>query len=188
MRGQTIELSGERDAMRYLATIEDDVSIDVLDWGGLRMPLALAPDHAAQPHLIEGDRVVRVIVGDPDDVEAHTLSLRFPSAEEAARFRMKVLAGTLIVGTLAVPMALAVSQASSDAAGSSRTAPIVAPVQQAAPLEVAAPAGQPATPVDDEPEAPGFTLQSKGTTVATGEDNRTGSSVIWIHSSNDDMR
>jgi hypothetical protein len=172
-----------------LATLDDDVSIDALAWGGRTTPVFLATDHAEQRHLL-GDDVVRVVIGaDPYDVEAHTLTLRFPTAEEAARFRMKVLAGTLIIGTLAAPTALAVSQlTASPSADESNVAPIVAPV--VAPgtvpaVELAPAAGPMTAPVVDEPEKPGFTLQSKGTSEKTGEDNRQGSSVMWVNAQNE---
>jgi hypothetical protein len=153
----------------------------------------LATEHAEQRHLL-GDDVVRVVIGvDPYDVEGHTLTLRFPNAEEAARFRMKLLAGTLIIGTLAAPTALAVSQlTASPSANDSNVAPIVAPVvaPEAVPaVEKLAPVAAPkAAPVVDEPEKPGFTIQSKGTSEKTGEDNRQGSSVMWINARNDDIR
>jgi hypothetical protein len=187
MRGQTIQFNGERDATAILASLEDDVSIDALTWGGRTMPVFLAADHAEQRHLM-GDNVVRVVIGaEPYDVEAHTLSLRFPSAEEAARFRTKVLAGTFIIGTLAVPTAIGIAQLTSQTSA----APVLAPVQvPAAPMvERSVPiVVQRAAPVVDAPEEPGFTLQSKGTSEATGEDNQTGSSIMWIHNRNDDAR
>lgn len=193
MRGQTIQFRGEQDATAFLATLDDDVSIDALAWGGRTTPVFLATDHAEQRHLL-GDDVVRVVIGaDPYDVEAHTLTLRFPNAEDAARFRMKVLAGTLIIGTLAAPTALAVSQLAANAsAGESDVAPIVAPVvapEVIPAVEKLAPVAAPrATTFADEPEKPGFTIQSKGTSEKTGEDSRQGSSVMWINAKNDDIR
>lgn len=178
MRGQTIQFSGEQGTAAILASLDDDVSIDALSWGGRTTPIFLATDHAEQRHLL-GDNVVRVVIGaDPFDVEAHTLTLRFPNADEAARFRVKVLAGALIIGTLAVPTAFAASQmASSATQDETNVAPIVAPVvvKQAA-------------PVVDTPEKPGFTIQSKGTKEKTGEDNSTGSSITWVHSRNDEIK
>jgi hypothetical protein len=192
MRGQTIQFSGEQDAAAILASLDDDVSIDALTWGGRTTPIFLATDHAEQRHLL-GDNVVRVVLGaDPFDVEAHTLTLRFPNADEAARFRVKILAGTLIVGTLAVPTAYAASQMASNAAQEQNSvAPIVAPaaVPQAAPVDKAAPVVvKQAAPVVDTPEKPGFTIQSKGTKEKTGEDNSTGSSITWVHSRNDEIK
>ena len=196
MSGQTIQFSGEQDATAFLATIEDDVSIDALTWGGRTTPVYLSTDHAEQRHLL-GDDVVRVVIGaDPYDVEAHTLTLRFPNADEAARFRTKLLAGTLLIGTLAAPTAMAVSQlASSPASGDRVVAPIVAPVQVPA-INAAAPVvdtpekpGFTAPPVvKDTPEKPGFTLRSKGTSEVTGEDNTTGSSITWIYNRNDEVK
>ena len=178
MRGQTIQFSGEQDAAAILASLDDDVSIYALTWGGRTTPIFLATDHAEQRHLL-GDNVVRVVLGaDPFDVEAHTLTLRFPTADEAARFRVKVLAGTLIIGTLAVPTAYAASQMASSAAQEQNSvAPIVAPAAVAQ-----------AAPVVDTPEKPGFTIQSKGTKEKTGEDNSTGSSITWVHSRNDEIK
>ena len=140
MRGQTIQLTGAPDATAIMARLDDDVSIDALTWGGRTTPISLAVDHADQPHLL-GDDAVRVVIGtDPYDVEAHTLTLRFPTADEAARFRTKV------------------------------QAPLGPPV------------------VKDEPETPGFLIQSKGTSEATGEDNSTGSSIVWIHNTNTEIK
>lgn len=186
MRVQTIQFSGEREASAFLATLDDDVSIDALTWGGRTTRIYLATDHAEQRHLL-GDDVVRVVIGaDPYDVEAHTLTLRFPNAEEAARFRTKVLAGTLLVGAIAAPAAIAISQVTTSPERV-MTAPIAAP--QAAPIaDQALPLVLQAAPVVDEPEKPGFTLQSKGTTEATGEDNSSGSSVMWIHGTNTEIR
>jgi hypothetical protein len=185
MRGQTIQFTGEQDATAILATLDDDVSIDALTWGGQRTPIILATDHAAQPHLL-GDEVVRVVIGaDPYDVEAHTLTLRFPTADEAARFRTKVLAGTLIVGALAVPTVIAaanVANSSADAVTTTVVAPAQAPVVGPVVVQEAAPI------VKDEPEKPGFLLQSKGTSAPTGEDNSTGSSIMWIHNRSDEVR
>jgi hypothetical protein len=182
MRGQTIQFTGEQDANAILATLDDDVSIDALTWGGRRTPIILATDHAAQPHLL-GDEVVRVVIGaDPYDVEAHTLTLRFPTADEAARFRSKVLAGTLIVGVLAVPTVIAATNAasSSDPVTTTVVAPAQAPVVGPVVVPNAAPL------VKDEPEKPGFLLQSKGTSAPTGEDNS--SSIMWILNRNDEAR
>jgi hypothetical protein len=178
MQAQIIRFSGARDASTLLATLEDDVSIDTLGWDGRTMPVRLADDHAAQPHLIDGDRIVRVVVGEADDVEAHTLSLRFPSAEEAARFRAQILAGTLLVGALAVPIAVGASSIAAGVASDDVVAPIVEPARWQA-IEQAEPATVEAVPVKDTPEEPGFTIQSRGTTEVTGEDNDTGSSIMW---------
>ena len=184
MRGQTIQFMGEQDATAILATLDDDVSIDALTWGGHRTPIILATDHAAQPHLL-GDEVVRVVIGaDPYDVEAHTLTLRFPTADEAARFRTKVLAGTLIVGVLAVPTVIAAANVASSSDPVTTT--VVAPVEAPAVAPVVVPKVAPV--VKDEPEKPGFLLQSKGTSAPTGEDNSTGSSIMWIHNRNDEAR
>ncbi len=186
MRVQTIQFSGEREASAFLATLDDDVSIDALTWGGRTTRIRLATDHAEQRHLL-GDDVVRIVVGaDPYDVEAHTLTLRFPSAEEAARFRTRVLAGTLLVGAIAAPAAIAISQVAAspdNVTAAPISVPLAAPVSvQALPLVLRA------APVVDQPEEPGFTLQSKGTSEATGEDNSSGSSVMWIHNTNTEIK
>ena len=195
MRGQTIQFSGEQDASAFLATLDDDVSIDALTWGGRTTPVFLASDRAEQRHLL-GDNVVRVVIGaDPYDVEAHTLTLRFPNADDAARFRMKVLAGTLIIGTLAAPTAVAVAGMASSGTHDANIAPVMAPV--AAP--VAAPAEDVAVPAPvrfaadrqaaEAPNAqPAFVPQSKGTSEKTGEDNRSGASIQWIHQKNNQVK
>jgi len=190
MRGQTVQFTGAPDATAIVARLDEDVSIDALTWGGRTTPVSLATDHADQPHLF-GDDVVRVVIGtDPYDVEAHTLTLRFPSAAEAARFRTKVLAGTLIIGALAVPTVIVATNAASPSVDRSITpvaapaqAPVVPAVDGAAPLVI-----DTAPVVNDEPEKPGFTIQSKGTSEATGEDNSTGSSIMWIHNTNTEKK
>jgi len=195
MRGQTIQFNGERDASAFLATLDDDVSIDALTWGGRTMPVHLATDHAEQRHLL-GDDVVRVVIGvDPYDVDAHTLTLRFPNAEEAARFRVKVLAGTLLVGAIAAPVALVVAQPATGPGTGVSAAPVSAPlaapvdapiVDQAVPLPVRFAADREAA---EAPNAqPVFTIQSKGTSAATGEESRAGSSIQWINLRNNEAK
>jgi len=195
MRGQTIRFSAEQDASAFLATLDDDVSIDALTWGGGTTPVFLAKDHAEQRHLL-GDNVVRVVIGaDPYDVEAHTLTLRFPTADDAAKFRMKVMAGTLLVGALAAPAALAVSNVATAPAEQVSAAPVVAPV--AAPA--AAPAATQFIPAAvrfaadrDTAEAPNaapvFTTQSKGTSEVTGEEQAAGSAIQWINLKNNQAK
>ncbi|MFN2484237.1 MAG: hypothetical protein ABR509_04785 [Candidatus Limnocylindria bacterium] len=53
------------------------------------------------------------ILDEEDDTEGHAIQLRFPSAEEARNFRMRMIAGGALVATLAVASAgVAISQTS----------------------------------------------------------------------------
>lgn len=197
MRGQTIQLEAAQDATPFLVTLDDDVSIDMLGWGGQTTRIRLVPDHAAQPHLLEAGRVVRVMVEATDDVEAHTLTFHFPTPAEAARFRTKVLAGTLLIGAIAVPAAIA---ASSGVVGfETGSAPAVVPVAAPVAAPVTIPAADPSVPASvrfqadreaaEAPNArPGFVLQSGGTSEATGEESRSGSSIQWVNLSNDEAK
>ena len=72
--------------------------------------LGLAPEDEddVEGHLFGAGAIVRLIVrkpGSEDDVEGHALTLHFISAEEASKFKTKVLAGGLLVGTLIAPAA-----------------------------------------------------------------------------------
>ena len=77
---------------------------------------------------------------------------------------------------------MGIGQLTSQTSDQGVVTPVVAPVQVTAPIV------KQAAPVVDAPEEPGFTLQSKGTSEATGEDNSTGSSIMWIHNRNDEAR
>lgn len=171
MREPMIQFGDEPMARAFMPIIEvDEVEGGgAFTWAGGRMAMALAPEHEYQPHLLEADHVVRLIVrpaSGEDDVEGHTLTLRFPTSGEAARFRTKVLAGGLLVGTMISPGAFVAAQAMT----SSQAAPApAAEAPAAAPVEAPVAAPSQAAPVF----APGIDPKS-------GEDTRTGSSIIWI--------
>ena len=62
MRGQTIQFSGEQDAAAILASLDDDVSIDALTWGGRTTPIFLAYKTTACSKQV---RILTVSVAQP---------------------------------------------------------------------------------------------------------------------------
>ena len=71
----------------------------------LRVRLTPAMDTDTEGHVLrrgELDTLVRLQAVEGDDTEGHAISLRFPSAEEANRFRTRMLATGALVGTLVV--------------------------------------------------------------------------------------
>ncbi|HET7677081.1 MAG TPA: hypothetical protein VFK38_04445 [Candidatus Limnocylindrales bacterium] len=104
----------------------------------VRVRIAAAEEADTEGHLLryrEPDRAtVRIILGDDDDTEGHALSLRFGSAEDAQRFRTRLLAAGVLAGTIAVAGAMG--------ANAPRAAAPDAGIQGAAPAaQQAAPAG-----------------------------------------------
>jgi hypothetical protein len=176
MREPTIQFGDEPMARAFMPIIEEDEveGGGAFTWASGRMAMALAPEHEYQPHLLEADHVVRLIVrpaDDEDDVEGHTLTLRFPTSDEAARFRTKVLAGGLLVGSMISPAAFVAAEAMTSSQA------VIAPAAEArAAAPITGPAAAPslAAPV----VAPGIDPKS-------GEDARTGSWIIWITQADD---
>jgi hypothetical protein len=75
--------------------------------GQFELGLAPEDDDDVEGHLFGAGAIVRLIVRRPDgeDGEGQALTLHFISAEEASKFKTKVLAGGLLVGTLIAPAA-----------------------------------------------------------------------------------
>jgi hypothetical protein len=83
--------------------------------GTLSIRISPASEDTSGQMLAGSDWVEILVEG--DDVEAHSLSLRFPSPDDAARFQRKLvltgtLAGTLLIGAVAAGGAM--SQATSN--------------------------------------------------------------------------
>jgi hypothetical protein len=92
-----IDIEGERAAIDADAWLEQ-----VLRDGRESARLRLRYDESdTEGHAFAGTRI-RVIVEDADDAEGHAMSLRFPSIEEAATFRKRLLASGVLVGTVAL--------------------------------------------------------------------------------------
>ena len=73
---------------------------------------------------------ITVSVRQEDDLEGHTMTLRFPSADEARRFQKRLiitgaLAASLVVGVAGAELASQQSQAAAPAAGPAITVPAV---------------------------------------------------------------
>jgi hypothetical protein len=109
----------------------------------LRVRATEPPDTSG--HAMATDTIT-VSVRQEDDLEGHTMTLRFPSAEDAKRFQKRlvitgVLAASLVVGVAGAELASQQSQAAAPAAGPAITvqAPSVnAPaVQQVGPISPA---------------------------------------------------
>ena len=137
--------------------------------GQFELGLAPEDDDDVEGHLFGAGAIVRLIVrkpGSEDDVEGHALTLHFVSAEEASKFKTKVLAGGLLVGTLIAPAAGLTGGAAGPADLSENAAP------QAA-----------ATTIVQTYEASGDQLQivlpDDGNGGGSGENNKMGSAVAW---------
>lgn len=98
--------------------------------GQIRVRVAPADDPDVEGHAAQ--RLAYAILLPDDDTEGHAITIRFPSAEQAKQFRMRMVAtgalvGTLVIGgvamqatqglTIGQPDAAAVPQAAADAAG-----------------------------------------------------------------------
>ena len=61
-------------------------------------PVRIAADDRddVSGHASADAAVIRVIVGGEDDTEGHAISIRFPNADDAQRFRTKLAAGVLV--------------------------------------------------------------------------------------------
>jgi hypothetical protein len=107
MREQTIQFVSEPGAGGIAATVDASEAERLLAilGGSAQIEFGLAPesDDDVEGHMFGAGAIVRLIVrrsGDDSDVEGHALTLRFPTAEEAAKFKAKILVGGLLVGTL----------------------------------------------------------------------------------------
>jgi hypothetical protein len=63
--------------------------------------IRLADDDDTEGHL-SGRRTLRLVVQGDDDTEGHEISVHFPSADEADRFRRRLLATGMLVGAVAL--------------------------------------------------------------------------------------
>jgi hypothetical protein len=171
MTRQTIQILSDPGSGGISATVDSFEAEELLALLGSsegQFELGLAPedDDDVEGHLFGAGAIVRLIVrkpGSEDDVEGHALTLHFISAEEASKFKTKVLAGGLLVGTLIAPAA-GLTGGSAAAADLSETG-----VPQAA-----------ATTVVQHYEATGDQLQIVlPDSSDSGENNKMGSAAGW---------
>ena len=172
MTRQTIQILSDPGAGGISATVDATEAEELLALlGGSegQFELGLAPEDEddVEGHLFGAGAIVRLIVrkpGSEDDVEGHALTLHFVSAEEASRFKTKVLAGGLLVGTLIAPAA-GLSGGSAAAADLS---------EQSAPQAAATTIVQQIPSTGDQLQ---IVLPDDG--GGTGEDNKMGSAIAW---------
>ncbi|MEP6680583.1 MAG: hypothetical protein ABJB65_03800 [Chloroflexota bacterium] len=110
-RGFTLQPEGPgRDAeghVRFFVDLRDeDRFLEALrkrrgEPGSTRVEIAAAGGADTQGHGTSLATAV-VVRPDGDDTEGHAISLHFPSTEEAAAFRRRLLATGLIVGTVTI--------------------------------------------------------------------------------------
>lgn len=175
MSRKTIQILSEPGAGGITASVDSTEAEELLALlGGAagQFELGLAPEDEddVEGHLFGAGAIVRLIVrkpGSEDDVEGHALTLHFASAAEASKFKTKVLAGGLLVGTLIAPAAGLTGGAAGPADLSENAAP------QAA-----------ATTIIQDYQAGGgdqlqIVLPDDGSGGGSGEDNKMGSAVAW---------
>lgn len=174
MREQAIQFVTEPGAGGIAATVDADEAERLLALlggsGDIEIGLAAEDEDDVEGHLFGAGAIVRLIVRRPDgdDVEGHALTLRFPTAEEASKFKTKVLAGGLLVGTLIAPAAgLSGTQATAASLGDANigSAP-AATTQFQAPIFH-----------DDKLQ---IVLPDDGSGGGSGENNQMGSAVAWM--------
>src|SRR6266480_894738 len=72
----------------------------------MRVRVRLADEQDVEGHLFGGGDTSLVLAlalsGDDDDVEGHAISIHFPDAEQARRFRNELLAAGVLTATLAM--------------------------------------------------------------------------------------
>jgi len=173
MTRQTIQILGDPGAGGISASVdsfEAEELLALLGGSDGQFELGLAPedDDDVEGHLFGAGAIVRLIVRRPDgeDGEGKALTLHFISAEEASKFKTKVLAGGLLVGTLIAPAAGLTGGAAGTADLSEHSAP------QAA-----------ATTIVQQLPSSGDQLQivlpDDGSGGGSGENNKMGSAVAW---------
>ena len=108
------EMSGEGLAIQFdpeealdTAIVVSDPATDALRKriaaaGPLRVRLGSEDDTSGNALTISGDAVTVQVYLDDDDTEGHAMTLRFPSAQDAAEFRRKVLLTGALAATIAV--------------------------------------------------------------------------------------
>jgi hypothetical protein len=97
---------GETDALPIgFADRRDEERLAELLGTGDQLHVRLTPATVAdtEGHAVRWDELlVRLEPIEGDDTDGHAISLRFPNAEEASRFRTRLLATGALVGTLVV--------------------------------------------------------------------------------------
>jgi hypothetical protein len=140
--------------------------------GAISVRLAPASASDVEGHVFQAaQRSVAInLQMDEDDVEGHAISLRFPTLEEADKFRRNLIAAGVLAGTLVVGSAGAIAITSQPAATD------VSPVQATQAYE--RPAGHGMLPGADiaapEAAAPAQAAAVTGVDPATGQPARTG--------------
>jgi hypothetical protein len=171
MTRQTIQILSDPGSGGISATVDSYEAEELLALlGGAegQFELGLAPEDEddVEGHLFGAGAIVRLIVRKPgtDDADGQALTLHFISAEEASKFKTKVLAGGLLVGTLIAPAAGLTGGAAGTADLSENAAP------QAA-----------ATTIVQHYDVDGDKLQIvlPNAGGGSGEDNKMGSAVAW---------
>ncbi|HEY8167790.1 MAG TPA: hypothetical protein VIF84_03675 [Candidatus Limnocylindrales bacterium] len=183
MTRQTIQILGDPGSGGVSASVDATEAEEILRLlGGSdgQFELGLAPedDDDVEGHLFGAGAIVRLIVrkpGSEDDVEGHALTLHFISAEEASKFKTKVLAGGLLVGTLIAPAAGLTGGAAGTADLSENAAPQAAATTIVQDYQAGGSDLQIVIP-DDGGGAGGADVQASG---GSGEDNKMGSAVAW---------
>jgi hypothetical protein len=103
-----VRLAGDRDRVRVRMQLITDTDTD-------------AEGHAAAA----GERIVKVVVSDGDDVEGHALALHFPTVGDAQAFKKGLAAGALAATLVLGGAAGAVSMSHSTSAAPPAAAPSV---------------------------------------------------------------
>jgi hypothetical protein len=102
--------AGVKDSMREVrftsAEGEGSIRSKLAQGGPIAVRLRIPPDSDVQGHSL-GDSVVLAIAKfDDSDVEGHALSIHFPDAGQARRFRNEVIAAGALTATLALGVGL----------------------------------------------------------------------------------
>jgi hypothetical protein len=142
--------------------------------GSIPVRLAPAPASDVEGHVFQVAQrsvAINLQMDDDDDVEGHAISLRFPSLEEAEKFRRNLLAAGVIAGTLVLGSAGAIAITSQPAATSDLSYPAQVQAYER-------PAGhgmlQGADVAAPEALAPAQSIAVAGVDPATGQPARTG--------------
>lgn len=173
MREQAIQFAGEPGTGGIAATVDAAEAERILAlFGGsaqLEIGLAAEDEDDVEGHLFGAGAIVRLIVRRTGDGEGQSLTLRFPTAAEAAKFKTKILAGGLLVGTLIAP-----------AAGLSGTQATAASLADANVSNAPAATMQFQAPIfsDDKLQIV-IPDDGAGAGGGSGEDNAMGSAVAW---------
>jgi hypothetical protein len=109
-QGRSEILAGMKDSMREVRFTspegEGSIRSKLAKGGPIAVRLRTAPDSDVEGHAL-GDSVVLVIATfDDSDVEGHALSIHFPNAGQARRFRNEIIAAGALTATLALGVGL----------------------------------------------------------------------------------